>query len=233
MIQIKKDTGDFPADYLAYITSKRYRKTDFDEGQNSSQNGREIFKKIKKKKTEFKSLKAKLLNDQGFVCCYCNERVVLNGSSVEHIVTIDSDKSLLAEYSNLLIACNGGRIDRAANPEQMEMYPLYCDAHRNNSTLPFCPLDALCESAFSFSYVDGSITGNHPDGKAVICILNLDCDNLRRKRMDAYTLIFDDDENFVTEQEMETIWDNLWERDTDNKHARFFFPLLNVIYDII
>lgn len=51
--------------------------------------------------------------------------------------------------------------------------------------------------------------------------------------MSAYGIIFDDDGNFLTESELELIWNSLWERDTNNKHQRFFFALLNIIYDII
>lgn len=75
--------------------------------------------------------------------------------------------------------------------------------------------------------------GNHQDGQSVIDILNLDCNILRQRRLSAYGIIFDDDGNFLTESELELIWNSLWERDTNNKHQRFFFALLNIIYDII
>lgn len=232
MIQVKKKYSEVPTEYLTYIERQHYREEDFNAGFHRSVDGHSIFKIIKKK-SEYISFKEKLIKDQGFICCYCNTRVSLKSSTSEHIVPISINKSLLAEYRNILIACNGGRSDRAENMQNQEQYPLYCDAHRANHLLHFSPLDIDCWSAFEYSITDGSVTGNNPEAKEVLEILNLDCSVLRTSRLEALSVLFDDRGNFLSDEELEQIWDFFWKRDSDGKHESFFFVVIQNIYNNI
>lgn len=235
MIQVKKQNSDIPESYSQLIERYRLRKVDFDAGHNSKPkpSGHDLFKKIKKKKVEYDALKSKLSDDQGYICCYCNARIELKGSSVEHITPISIDKSLLAEYDNLLIACNGGRQERFENNNNQEQYPLYCDAHRENNNLPFTPLDTDCWSAFQYLIEDGSVIANNPQSQTVIEVLNLDCNILRTSRLEALSILFDDEGQILTTEELEQIWDSFWERDVNGKHEPYFFAIVQNIYELV
>lgn len=230
MIQIKKDNSNIPEDYLNYIKSKQFRRNDLLNGRNRSLTGREIFKAIKKKSEIFAQFKEKLLIDQGYICCYCNNRVELKKSSVEHLITIDSDKSLVAEYENLLIACNGGRDEKFTFGDS---YPLYCDASRNNQNLDFTPLDIDCWLSFKYSISNGEISGMNQKAINLIKTLNLDCTTLRSFRLNAFEILFDDDQQLLDLHDLEKIWDCYWEKDCNGRHEPYFYPILFCIFSLI
>ncbi len=230
MIQIYKDNSNIPEEYLNYLKSKQFRKIDLLSGRNKSLTGREIFTSIKKKKEIFAQFKKKLLLDQGYICCYCNCRIELKNSSVEHLVTIESNKSLVAEYENLLIACNGGRDERYAHGDS---YPLYCDASRSKQDLDFTPLDIDCWSSFQYSITNGKITGENQNGINLIRTLNLDCTILRNNRLNAFELLFDDDHQLLELDDLEKIWDSCWKKDSNGKYEPYFYPILICIYNLI
>ena len=49
-----------------------------------------------------------LKNEQNFLCCYCEAKVTLNNSHIEHIKPKDIDEdSLTFDYSNLSVSCDG------------------------------------------------------------------------------------------------------------------------------
>jgi uncharacterized protein (TIGR02646 family) len=232
MIQVKKDDAKIPDEYKEITKSKKVRKIDLDSGCNRQVGGRELFKKLKQK-AEFETFKKVLLNDQFHICCYCNARVTLKGSTVEHIIPIGIDKSLLSEYSNLLVACDGGRADKFNNEDSQNQYPLYCDANRNNSILPFTPLDLVCWSAFDYSIIDGSVSANNnAAAQQMIDILNLDCPVLRRNRLEALKILFDENEELLSYSELEKIWVNLWGK-AEGKYEPYFFAIVQNIYYLV
>jgi len=233
MKRIFKNSNDIPVSYLDLIKRKRLTKPDIESGHNKNINGRTLFTSIKKRSTEYSKLKLKLLNDQGHICCYCNNRIYLIGSTIEHIIPISKEKSLLAEYSNLLIGCNGGRIERANHNGDTDEYPLYCDANREGTLLPFTPLDIDCEAFITYSITDGRIIGMNDNAESLIEILNLDCIIIRSRRLNALSILFDDEDKLISEEELELIWDHLWKRDDKNRYQSFFYAVLFCIYSII
>jgi len=55
-----------------------------------------------------------LLKEQGYTCCYCGCRIPHKGLPhfiLEHLIPINSDKTLVGEYRNMMIACDGGEKD--------------------------------------------------------------------------------------------------------------------------
>lgn len=56
------------------------------------------------------ALKKMLLEEQGYICCYCGKRIELNHHSViEHLYPKSLDKEQTFKYSNLLASCDGGK----------------------------------------------------------------------------------------------------------------------------
>ncbi|MDX1909418.1 MAG: retron system putative HNH endonuclease [Bacteroidia bacterium] len=122
-------------------------------------------------------LKHQLLDDQGFICCYCMQGIQHDpNTSIEHVEPKSSDPQALAfDWNNLLAACNGSRPD----PQPRE---LICDAEKGNQFIKVSPLHVTCESQFEFKQLDGAISGKTTDAVDTIAILNLNASKLKRLR---------------------------------------------------
>lgn len=90
-------------------------------------------------------LRESLINEQGYVCCYCLKRIPenkadLHHTKIEHFKCQDNYAELDLEYSNLHLACKG-------NEGQSEKYQT-CDTAKAN------------KDVISFSLIDNSLNGN-------------------------------------------------------------------------
>ena len=70
------------------------------------------------------NLRRALLNEQGYICCYCMSRISCYNSKIEHFKPQSLYKELQLDYKNLFIACKGN-----SSKEQ------FCDTHKANQEL--------------------------------------------------------------------------------------------------
>ncbi|MCB0593962.1 MAG: hypothetical protein H6557_00255 [Lewinellaceae bacterium] len=57
----------------------------------------------------YKELKSTLVQDQGYICCYCGQRIFSDiHTSIEHVEPKESEKKLTLDFDNLLASCDGG-----------------------------------------------------------------------------------------------------------------------------
>lgn len=230
MIQVKKRVTGIPQEYLDLCKRKKVDQKSLEEGHNKKKDGHALIRELKKK-SAFEEMKQALIEDQGYICCYCNSRVFIEGSVLEHVIPITENKTLLSEYSNLLISCEGGKSERK-NKSKSDSYPIYCDNRKSSTKLPFSPLDDKCWSSFRFFIEDGSIEGNSNEAKQVIETLNLDCRILRERRLEALQILFVEG-SIIDEKEMELIWDKFWELDEQGQYEPYFFTVLQNIIELI
>ena len=91
-------------------------------------------------------------SEQGFICCYCESCIAVDGSHVEHFRPKEDYPELQLDYRNLLCSCLR---------ERSSGDPVHC-GHRKGSwfdeELLISPLQQDCESRFTFT-ADGEI---HP-----------------------------------------------------------------------
>ena len=124
-----------------------------------------------------------LLQEQGFICCYCNNRIEVQDSHIEHLVPQSQNiQGSDVDYNNMLASC--GRSGASVYQGHSERT---CGEHKGESTIPITPEQHDCELKFSYGS-NGSIssaTPNDNDAQQTIRILNLDCDKLNRNRKDA------------------------------------------------
>jgi len=120
-----------------------------------------------KLKQEIKEL---LLKEQGFLCCYCEERITEDNKSshIEHLRPkgMGEYARLKSSYSNLLCSCNSGSS---------------CGETKKNSTITITPLKPNCEDYFTYSY-NGEMEGINQDATETISILNLNSERLKIAR---------------------------------------------------
>ena len=123
-----------------------------------------------------------LLTEQGYICCYCQRRISLNDSHIEHFKPKDKKyyPELALDYSNLLSSCQ---------KERQKREPRHCGSLKDNwydEKLTVSPLKENCIEYFHYA-IDGQIIPNKQKDKleaAQITIdkLGLNIPNLIRER---------------------------------------------------
>lgn len=102
-------------------------------------------------------LKEALLNEQGYICCYCMNGIKDDNMKVEHYKPWSKFPELKMDYANLFAACTG---DFCADK--------HCDTRKANTILIIHPADHRnnCEEVIAYS-TSGRLT-YHADYKADI-----------------------------------------------------------------
>jgi uncharacterized protein (TIGR02646 family) len=175
-----------PTDFESWKTQKKQRSTDLAKIQDlTAAKLKERWDKLKSKPLIFKNLRESLLQEQGSLCCYCQQKISLENQTVtvEHLISRVTDGTLLFEYTNLLASCLGGKKDIEELTQQK-----YCDNHRGNKHLQITPLQFDCHHYFDYIAIEDSdelqikIMGLSEHAINVIEILNLNAPKLRRLR---------------------------------------------------
>ncbi|MCY4384696.1 MAG: TIGR02646 family protein [Nitrospinae bacterium] len=86
-----------------------------------------------------------LIQEQGFICCYCESMVMLENSHVEHFRPKENYQDRQLEYENLLCSCQR---------ELAVGEPRHCGYKKGSwfdENLLISPLDANCEQKFLFT----------------------------------------------------------------------------------
>lgn len=149
-----------------------------------SMNGRNPTYKDFRGTSEWTNLRAELLSEQGYICCYCMARIEDWSSHIEHFVPRVASKlrphaidtqDLELSYDNMLMSCNGEHGDGA-----------HCGRCKDceDSPMLLSPTDPAIEEVFTYG-IDGSIDGTSPEAMTSIRILNLNTLQLRRHRRSA------------------------------------------------
>lgn len=128
-------------------------------------------------------LRERLLQDQGYICCYCG-RLIDNNiyTKIEHIKPQSKFPDLAMNYDNMLASCDGGDQDRRSKVKK-DKHGIHCDAKKGNCSLPVSPLEDI-EGLFRY-FADGTVKGTG-EGKEIINILGLDTPFLVNERKAAF-----------------------------------------------
>lgn len=163
-----------------------------------------------------------LLKEQGFICCYCEQRVSGSADShIEHLVPQSVDPRRTLDFGNMLCSCQG-----EPPPE-----PSHCGHLRKNSPLPVHPLMADCREHFEFDSA-GRIHPSPEPGRAVaaqdvIRLLGLDIPKLVRRRQAAIEGLFEElDGQAVDFKALEALKDS---PDADGRLLPFCSALVAVL----
>lgn len=134
---------------------------------------------------EKKALKQSLMAEQGFICCYCERRLVDDDSHIEHFRPQNDPQCDPLDYGNLLCSCQ----DRIVKGN-----PRHCGNLKNgwfDEELLVSPLSEGCEAKFAYSG-DGRIRpAGHGDQGASTTIAKLGLDvpklnDLRKKAIEPF-----------------------------------------------
>lgn len=173
-------------------------------GWDASEPGSKIFNpKAQELKHEVKKL---LLNEQGHICCYCEERITETNSHIEHLLPRGQFPKSKQDYTNLLCSCD---------------YPKSCGHSKGKSTITVSPLQKICEDAFRYDD-NGKVLGNDQDSTETIRVLQLDCEQLkaaRRMIIDVFLNTLPED---ITVSEYDDWIDDYLKPDSGNRFRPFW-----------
>jgi uncharacterized protein (TIGR02646 family) len=123
-----------------------------------------------------------LLQEQGYICCYCGRPISRKQCHIEHFRPKSVYKHLTFEYTNLIASCQGEDEDRPR-------VPVHC-GHKKlawfDEELMISPLDPNCLKYFKYSGSGEILPTDDPQkqapAKTTIQKLALDINKLRKLR---------------------------------------------------
>lgn len=96
-----------------------------------------------------------LLEEQGYLCAYCMQRINLDSIRIEHQVPQSDEtqgKSLELSYDNMLGVCQG-KINSSLSNLESENYNPYCEANRGDKPLKINPRDKNTINKIKYSAI--------------------------------------------------------------------------------
>jgi uncharacterized protein (TIGR02646 family) len=137
-----------------------------------------------------------LLNEQGWVCCYCGRGISAQDSHIEHFRPQEHFSHLALDFDNLHASCI-----RETAPGA----PLHCGHAKSaefDETRHLSPLDASCETWFSYT-LQGKIMATDARADHMVKLLRLDIPFLNSRREESIRKVFDPEFlDTVTPQEL-------------------------------
>ncbi|TAE59826.1 MAG: TIGR02646 family protein [Nostocales cyanobacterium] len=163
-----------------------------------------------------------LLQEQGYICCYCGVAIDKGSCHIEHFKPQGTDETARFDYFNLMVSCQG-------EDETQPKIPVHCGHKKDNwydENLLVSPLRENCTEFFRYSAA-GEILPTQEVSKKLaaettIENLALNIPKLQRMRQAAIDaeleLLADDDFN---EDEIRNIIKDYLELDDDGRYKPF------------
>ncbi|MBN3897534.1 MAG: TIGR02646 family protein [Nostoc sp. NOS(2021)] len=167
-----------------------------------------------------------LLEEQGFICCYCGRRITKDISHIEHLKPRYLNTELGLEYTNMLASCQRER-------ERKE--PLHCGSkkdHWYDEDLIVSPINANCEEFFKYTD-DGQILATNNSKKQLAAettidklALNIDkLKDLRAKALEPILEII----NTITEEDRQDLILGFSETDSKGHYEEFCAAIIYLL----
>lgn len=220
--------GDEPGWFSKWKEEFRYR---FRKRKNSEPNYDSDFKDSKvcknsgdKKQSGGRALREELLQEQGYLCCYCENRIEIDSSHNDHFKSQKSAPHLVLDYQNLLCSC--GPKKKKGDPKHcgdLKDWPPHVQEHDFDDNNLISPLDLSCESRFKFTRLGRIEPADITDLKAQETIdrLGLNDNELVRLRLQVIQ-DFEEDEAELTEEEFIDQVNQHLSKSEDGKFGRFW-----------
>jgi len=115
-----------------------------------------------------------LLEEQGFICCYCMQRIKPKTAHIEHWKPLSLYPGRQLDYHNLLAVCDGN----GGNPRHLQ----HCDRSKEDKEITVDPTKPGCEKHVKFS-AGGNVYSDHEKIEEELnTVLNLNHQTLRNNR---------------------------------------------------
>lgn len=157
---------------------------------------------------EKSELRQSLLEEQGYICCYCMARIAENKMRIEHWQPQSKNSLLELDYSNLLAACQGG--------EGGSKRQYHCDKSKGEDEILVHPNEAIgmnCETLVKFRRNGIVYSDNEQVDREINDILRLNIQNLVEARaavLDSFKkVILEKYAGSLNKQKLQKIFDSL------------------------
>lgn len=171
-------------------------------------------------------LKKALLTEQGYICCYCMQRISEENMEIEHNKPWSDNPELQLDYKNLIASCSGNRGHGKNN--------LHCngrkgdyEAKRRNYQMTLNPADSKnCENYIKYTLTGKILSDDDIINNELNNILNLNFKTLIENRIAALdAVIYALNKKFPSKTwSKETIQKKLHEyssKDADGKYSEY------------
>lgn len=158
------------------------------------------------------AVKKSLMAEQGYICCYCERRLLDSDSHIEHLRPQSDPVADPLDYGNMLCSCQ----DQVKKGE-----PRHCGNRKEDRLLAITPLEENCGEQFGFTY-DGHIYAVPEDNGAaeeVISVLGLDIPKLNALRKNAIAPFLDQD---LGTEELALFVTGYLQRDANGQFGEFW-----------
>jgi len=154
------------------------------------------FEKFDNMPTDVKEdLRKKLLEEQGYICCYCMSRIEYPYVKIEHFKARSLYREKQLDYSNLFIACCGKNIDKKlfydcdTRKKKYLKTELYCDTKKGKKELKY--IDLLTKQDNIKYKKNGLIFSDNINiDQELNEVLNLNYEVLKTNREDTLNQVF-------------------------------------------
>ncbi|MGL5034839.1 MAG: retron system putative HNH endonuclease [Microcystaceae cyanobacterium] len=185
------------------------------------------YDKLKKTKTIKRLVKQSLLIEQGNICCYCQKRITLDNSHIEHFKPQDKNyyPELALDYGNLLASCQ---------KEPTKEEPQSCGHKKKNwydERLIVSPFLLDCADYFCYTEA-GDVSPSQALDKneaanATIINLGLKDSKLKRARKKAIEGLFEDQQ--LDREDIEKLVANLDRKNEQGEYDEFCSVLIYIL----
>lgn len=180
----------------------------------------------------FWDLKKQMYAEQGGICCYCGQKICWKDgrkAAVEHLIPKGVDRTLVGEYENLLLSCSLTSEENESIKEgEISRKDLeHCDAAKRNALLHYTPIQQEIASKFMYDEV-GIIHETDSHSMKDIQTLNLNCNALVKRRQAALSILFDEKNEMLSEEEIRAISSAVTQRDSNGMYHEFCFVIHQV-----
>lgn len=168
-----------------------------------------------------------LLNEQGYICCYCEKELIDKNYHIEHFNPQNKNEIDSLDYSNMLCSCQRN---------QPKGTPSHCGNSKDGwyvENLLVSPMTSDCEEKFIYTKNGQILPKDKKDeaAKATIKKLQLDIDKLNELRKKAIEPFIEAETNFSKTELNKFIKGYLDDKSKNNGKFNEFFTTIKYLYD--
>jgi len=165
-----------------------------------------------------RAVKKALMDEQGYICCYCERRLTYDESHIEHFIPQSAQDVDPLDYANFLCSCQS---------QIRKGEPCHCGNLKDDwfdQDLLVSPLTPECESRFSFTGDGGIQPATENDAAAVESIekLGLGIPKLNDLRSKAIEPFLDES---LSEQDLRDFVSGYLDRDASGYFGEFWMTI--------
>jgi uncharacterized protein (TIGR02646 family) len=171
-----------------------------------------------------------LLIEQAFICCYCERRISIEASHIEHFKPRKHYPDLKLEYTNFLASCQ-----RDTKPKE----PIHCGKKKDewyDEELTVSPLIKNCADFFRYTEDGQILATNNNDKKsaaeATIDKLNLNIDKLKSIRSQSIEGALEGFED-LSNEEREKLVQGFEQTNANGEYEEFCSAIVNILKQLI